>query len=113
MTCETLTEATGQSAIRRLFKAHGKRQYRVGHMFFSREVAHPLSEWHFVFFETKELKADGNHWEGGAHVHITNYLWPNLYCQTLWEQFVLRREFPKTKLHLACIDNTQERSRNT
>jgi hypothetical protein len=29
----------GQKALRRLFKSHGKRQYRVGHMFFSKELS--------------------------------------------------------------------------
>lgn len=101
---EVQASKEGQRAIRRLFKAHGKRQYRVGHMFVSKDPTHPLSKWHFIFFETNELRAKDNHWEMGPHVHITNYLWPNLYCQPIWEAFVLRKEFPPAKLHLSCLD---------
>ena len=94
----------GQASLRKLFKSHGERKYKVGHMFMSKELQHPIKEWHFVFFEIKELTSRDNHWQGGPHVHITNYLWPNLYCQPVWENFVLRREFPKSKLHLSFID---------
>ena len=106
LNADTALQATkkGQKALRRLFKSHGKRQYRVGHMFMSKELAHPIREWHFVFFEVNELRARNNHWVMGPHVHLTNYLWPNLYCQQIWEQFVLNKEFPKAKLHLSCID---------
>ena len=103
---EAQASKEGQSALRRLFKSHGKRQYRVGHMFFSKEFAPPLKYWHFIFFETNELCANNNHWKMGPHVHITNHLWPNLYCQTIWDAFVLRKEFPSSKLHLSCIDES-------
>lgn len=95
----------GQKAFRRLFKSDGMRQYRVGHMFVTKEVSHPIREWHFVFFELNELRAKNNHWEFGSHVHLTNYLWPNLYCQKIWEDFVLTKAIPKAKLHLSCIDD--------
>jgi hypothetical protein len=94
----------GQASLRKLFKSHGERKYRVGHIFTSKELEHPDSEWHFVFFETKELYARRNHWVGGPHVHITNYLWPNLCCQSVWEDFVLQRRFPRSKMHLSFID---------
>ncbi|NTV60069.1 MAG: hypothetical protein HGA77_02045 [Chlorobiaceae bacterium] len=104
---EVQASSDGQKAFRRLFKTHGQRQYRVAHMFFSREVQHPFSEWHMVFFEMDELSRRNNHWCGGSHIHITNYLWPNLYCQDLLEAFLSRKEFPSSKLHLAF--NDQER----
>jgi hypothetical protein len=101
------TSPEGQKAFRRLFKTHGERKYKVAHMFFSREIQHPLSEWHMVFFEMDELYDKGNHWCGGSHIHITNYLWPNLYCQDLWNAFVSKREFPASKLHLAFNDENR------
>ncbi|WP_222427629.1 hypothetical protein [Desulfobotulus alkaliphilus] len=91
----------GKKAIRRLFKTHGERKYKVGHMFFSKERIHPLSEWHFVFFEINETDNRNNHWVLGAHVHIVNYLWPNLNCQEIWSDFVQGRVFPKIKLHVS------------
>ena len=94
----------GQVSLRKLFKTHGERKYKVGHMFISKELQHPISEWHFVFFEIKELATGANHWQGGPHVHITNYLWPNLYCQPIWEDFIHRSAFPSSKLHLSFID---------
>lgn len=101
---EVQASPDGKKAFRRLFKTHGQRKYKVAHMFFSREIQHPLSEWHMVFFELDELKEKDNHWCGGAHVHITNYLWPNLCCQDLWDDFLSKREFPSSKLHLAFND---------
>ena len=93
-----------QKALRRLFKAHGQRKYKVGHMFISKELRHPIKEWHFVFFEIEELYRRNNHWMAGPHVHITNHLWPGLYCQQVWEDFVVRRTFPSSKLHLSFDD---------
>lgn len=101
----------GKKAFRRLFKMHGQRKYKVAHMFFSKEVKHPLSEWHMVFFEADELKEKDNHWCGGAHVHIVNYLWPNLYCQKLWEDFIAKKEFPSAKLHLSFNDEVRRSKR--
>lgn len=101
---EIQTSPDGRKAFRRLFKTHGQRKYKVAHLFFSRETEHPLSEWHMVFFEMDELRDKNNHWCGGSHVHITNHLWPNLYCQDLWNDFLSTRAFPSTKLHLAFND---------
>ncbi len=70
----------------------------------TRETEHPLREWHMVFFEMNELRDKNNHWCGGSHVHITNHLWPKLYCQDLWNDFLSTRAFPSTKLHLAFND---------
>lgn len=94
----------GQASLTKLFKSHGQRKYKVGHMFISKEPQHPFSEWHFVFFETRELAAKDNHWVGGPHVHIANYLWPRLYCQPVWEDFILRRSFPRSNHHLSFVD---------
>jgi hypothetical protein len=94
----------GQVSLRKVLKDHGERKYKVGHMFVSKELQHPIKEWHFVCFEIKELTARANHWQGGPHVHITNHLWPNLYCQPIWEDFVHRKIFPSSKLHLSFID---------
>ena len=101
---------SGQKALRRLFKSHGKRQYRVGHMFFASASSPPIREWHFVFFEVNELRTKHNHWEMGPHVHITNYLWPNLDCQSIWAEFVVKNAFPTTKLHLSCLDENSKSS---
>jgi hypothetical protein len=94
----------GQKALRRLFKSHGQRKYKVGHMFISKELQHPIREWHFIFFEINELYSRNNHWVCGPHVHITNYLWPELYCQQVWEDFIVRKSFPRLKLHLSFIE---------
>lgn len=99
----------GQKSLRRVFKLHDKRQYRVGHMFFSKELVQPFSEWHFIFFEVKELNQRNNHWEKGAHIHITNHLWPNLACQDVWNEFLTQRKFPTAKLHLSCIDENRKK----
>lgn len=93
-----------KKAFRRLFKDHAQRKYCVGHMFFSKELKQPFKEWHFIFFDLKELDDKNNHWKMGPHVHITNYLWPNYHCQHIWNSFVAQRQFPESKLHLACVN---------
>jgi hypothetical protein len=101
---ETIRSRKSQKALCRLFKAHGQRKYMVGHMFISKELQHPIKEWHFVFFEIDELHTRNNHWVAGPHVHIINHLWPRLYCQQVWEDFVARRRFPNASLHVAFDD---------
>ncbi|MBM4208622.1 MAG: hypothetical protein FJ190_11665 [Gammaproteobacteria bacterium] len=86
--------------IRRIFKTHAERKYRVGHMFFSKELSHPIKEWHFAFFELDELEDLGNHWVNSSHIHFVNCLWPKLYCQDIWNDFVLHKRFPSAKLHV-------------
>lgn len=100
----TIGSKERQKALRRLFKSHGQRKYKVGHMFISKELQHPIKEWHFIFFEIEELYRRDNHWEAGPHVHITNHLWPGFYCQQVWEDFIVRRKFPSSKLHLSFND---------
>lgn len=104
---EVHSSKEGQKAIQRLFKTHGKRKYQVGHMFLSKESSNPISEWHFIFYELKELHPRNSHWEAGSHIHLTNYLWPNLNCQDVWNQFVSANEFPKSKLHVSCLDENR------
>ena len=103
----TKKSSEGKKAIRRLFKSHGQRKYKVGHMFVSKELTHPLSEWHFVFFEINEINNHDNHWVLGAHFHIVNHHWPNLYCQEIWTDFVQNKVFPKTKLHVGYFDQSR------
>ena len=99
-----------QRALRRVFKAHGQRKYKVGHMFISKELPHPIKEWHFVFFEIEELYRRNNHRVAGPHVHITNHLWPELYCQQVWKDFVMRKAFPSAKLHPSFHDPVRGRA---
>lgn len=94
----------GKKALNRLFDTHQQRKYKVAHMFFSREIRPPCKEWHMIFFEARERDDKGNHWCGGPHVHITNYLWTNLDAQTLWDNFHDKRGFPRSKLHVSFID---------
>jgi hypothetical protein len=97
-----------EKTFRRLFKSHGQRKYKVGHMFISKELSHPLSEWHFVFFEINELKDKNNHWMIGSHFHIVNYLWTNMYCQDIWNDFIQNKVFPSTKLHVSYSDKNRK-----
>lgn len=99
-----------QRALCRVFKAHGQRKYKVGHMFISKQLLHPIKEWHFVFFEIEEVYRRNNHWVAGPHVHITNHLWPGLYCQQVWKDFVMRKAFPSAKLHLSFHDPVRGRA---
>ena len=96
----TRNSKEGKKHLRRLFKSHGQRKYKVGHMFMSKEHSHPISQWHFIFFEINELNKTENHWILGSHIHMVNYHWPNIYCQEVWNDFINNKKFPSAKLHI-------------
>ena len=95
----------GQSSFTRLFKAHSQRKYRVGHMFYEKSASDADAEWHFIFFELNELEHKNNHWVGGPHFHMVNYLWPNISPNDVWHNFAAKKEYPNTKLHIRYQEN--------
>jgi hypothetical protein len=56
------------------------RRYYVGHMFYS-----PYHKrWHFFYFDQRDMQEYNNHWKCGPHIHLVNYLWPNLNMQEVY-----------------------------
>lgn len=60
------------------------RTVEVGHIF----AAPDLSWWNLFYFSEKDTSIEGNHWEGGAHIHLINYLTrPRETAKSIWSKF--------------------------
>ncbi len=79
--------------IKQLFK---ERRYLVGHLF----IDHKTGDWHFFYFDQRDLEENENHWKLGSHVHMVNKFWTHLRPNDLWERFVRDAETAKGALHL-------------
>ena len=61
----------GRKAIGKIFTLFDQRRCLVGHMFFTPG----LHEWHFFYFDQRDTADNANHWKGGPHIHLVNWLW--------------------------------------
>jgi hypothetical protein len=68
----------------------------VGHMFVEKESR----KWHFFYFDQRDTSEQANHWVGGSHIHLTNYLWPNADPVTLLERFTKGNPLLRSALHI-------------
>lgn len=65
------------------FQMFKERRYRVGHLFWI-----PFGPWHMIHFDQRDAAERENHWTGGRHVHLMNYLThPNVEPNEMWEDF--------------------------
>jgi hypothetical protein len=53
----------------------------TGHLFWNTQA------WHFFYFDNHDQDRHTNHWAGGPHIHLINYLWPNRSAEAVWEEF--------------------------
>ena len=86
----------GCKAIRKVFTLFDQRRWLVGHMFFTPG----LHEWHFFYFDQRDMAENANHWKGGPHIHLVNWLWPTLDPRLVWRDFVSTNKPPPQALHL-------------
>lgn len=77
-----------------------ERRLLSGHLFFSDD----LSNWHLLYFDQRDMSRHGNHWDGGAHIHIINHLWPQRTAQGIWEEFCSEHPKMKGALHIRFED---------
>jgi hypothetical protein len=83
-----------------------QRRWLVGHMFYTAS----LYEWHFIYFDQRDTEARRpNHWKRGAHIHLVNWMWPNLDPKTVWKEFVENRKPPGGALHIRYDDTPPDR----
>ena len=86
----------GRKAIGKLLTLFDQRRCLVGHLFFTPG----LHEWHFFYCDQRDTAEDGNHWKGGPHIHLVNWLWPTLDPRSVWRDFVSTNKPPPQALHL-------------
>ena len=77
---------SAQKFFRKVNQIFKQRRFLVGHLFYM-----PCqTRWHFFYFDQRDMsvEAPANHWRGGPHLHLINWLWPNWTAETLWDHFV-------------------------
>ena len=86
----------GQKALRKIFALLDERRCLAGHMFFTPG----FHEWHFFYFDQRDMAEDDNHWQGGAHIHLVNWLWSNVNPRMLLQDFERNNKPPSGAFHL-------------
>lgn len=77
-----------------------ERRLLSGHLFFSDD----LSNWHLLYFDQRDMSRSENHWDGGAHIHLINHLWPQRTAQDVWDEFCTGNPRMKGALHIRFHD---------
>jgi hypothetical protein len=83
-----------QKAANKVFATFEERRMLSGHLFQN------LDEWHFFYFDNRDMSRRHNHWEGGPHIHVINHLMPNRSAQSVWSEFCEGNPIMKGALHL-------------
>lgn len=87
-------------------KAFGKidqifveRRQVVGHMFHTPN----LYTWHFFYFDQRDANPRRNHWKGGSHIHLINFLWPGRSAESVWREFTDAKAEMRDSLHVPFV----------
>ncbi|SED60238.1 hypothetical protein SAMN05444161_3564 [Rhizobiales bacterium GAS191] len=83
--------------LRRMTRIFDERRYLVGHIFYSAD----LSNWHLLYFDQRDLSTRNNHWAGGSHVHVVNWLTVRRDAKVVWEEFNAGKPH-MSGLHVRC-----------
>jgi hypothetical protein len=78
-----------------------KRRYLVGHIFFTED----RRNWHFMYFDQRDLSKSRNHWAAGPHLHLINYLWPNWTAEKIWTEFNKENPAMSNAVHIRFFDD--------
>lgn len=60
-----------QKAANKIFAMFRERRLFNGHMFWPK--THP-GEWHLFYFDQRDVDGHRNHWQGGVHLHLLNWV---------------------------------------
>ena len=74
--------------ITQIFK---DRKYLVGHLFYSPD----LNNWHFFYFNQRDISKNKNHWQCGSHIHLMNHLFHNCTAESMWNDFLNGKKMRK------------------
>jgi hypothetical protein len=85
-----------QKAVNKIGEIFDKRRMLSGHIFFTPDLAY----WHLFYFDQRDFVERNNHFKGGSHIHLINYLWPNLTAQGVWDQFCTGNPNMSGSLHV-------------
>jgi hypothetical protein len=94
-------EGDAKKAITKIGQIFVQRRMLVGHIFYTPD----LSNWHFIYFDQRDIDRRQNHWGQGPHIHLINFLWPNQTAAGLWEQFNTGNVQLSNALHIRYLNN--------
>ena len=94
------THSDGQKAVRKIHQLFVQRRYLVGHIFYTPDH----TNWHFFYFDQRDLSTHGNHWQHGPHIHLINHLWPNWNLTSLWNAFHSGNPKLNSAVHIKYLD---------
>ena len=60
-----------QKAANKVFAMFSERRLFNGHLFWPK--THP-GEWHLFYFDQRDVDVHRNHWRGGSHIHLLNWV---------------------------------------
>lgn len=60
-----------QKSANKVFAMFRERRLFNGHMLWP--VTHP-GEWHLFYFDQRDVDEHHNHWQGGVHIHLLNWV---------------------------------------
>lgn len=72
-----------QKTMRKVSAIFDERRLLSGHIFFNPDQ----SIWHLFYFDQRDFSERNNHWEGGSHIHLINWLWSGRTAQSTWNEF--------------------------
>ena len=91
-------------AFRKVTQTFKDRRLLSGHLF----VSPATHEWHFFYFDQRDMDILEPHWDGGAHIHFVNHHWPGYSAESIWTTFTGAKPNIKGALHLRYLDWRRE-----
>lgn len=85
-----------QKTMRKVSAIFNERRLLSGHIFLSPDH----SRWHLFYFDQRDFSERNNHWDGGSHIHLINWLWPGRTAQSTWREFCDGNPNMKGALHI-------------
>ncbi len=85
---------SAQKAANKIYATFEERRMLSGHLF------QGVWQWHFIYFDNRDTDRHKNHWKGGPHLHLINWLMPNRTPEDVWKQFRTGTPNMKGALHL-------------
>jgi hypothetical protein len=96
-------KARAQKTMRKVSAIFDERRLLTGHIFLSPDQ----SRWHLFYFDQRDFSERNNHWDGGAHIHLINWLWSGRTAQSTWKEFCDGNPKMKGALHIRFVQGLQ------
>jgi hypothetical protein len=90
----------------KLTRIFDQRRYLVGHIFYTPDH----SNWHFIYFDQRDIAKRSNHWEAGSHIHVINWLTNSTGAQAVWGEFNSGNPQVRNSFHIRWADDIERHS---